>query len=208
MNIFKRHRILCLLLFLLLLVGCATEDNIGASVMVEGDLAYFSDMSPEEREERCKDKIVQVSGVVSYVGRSLLYIGDRIDGGITVVCYLSDETAADFVKAGDYVTVRGTCTTCLETNITMSHCLLIGIADLEVTDHEETSRNPDTTESVETERDIEAETTPGGERLVWIPTKGGTKYHTKADCSNMQGPRQVTLEEAVSEGFTACKRCH
>lgn len=44
--------------------------------------------------------------------------------------------------------------------------------------------------------------------MVWIPTNGGTKYHTHAGCSNMNNPVQVTQSEAESRGFTACKRCH
>lgn len=47
-----------------------------------------------------------------------------------------------------------------------------------------------------------------GENLVWIPTNGGTKYHSKSGCSNMKNPIQVTLETAVANGFTPCKRCH
>ena len=47
-----------------------------------------------------------------------------------------------------------------------------------------------------------------GENLVWIPTNGGTKYHTNAKCCNMKNPIQVTLETALANGFTPCKRCH
>lgn len=47
-----------------------------------------------------------------------------------------------------------------------------------------------------------------GENLVWIPTNGGTKYHTSAKCCNMKNPIQVTLETALTNGFTPCKRCH
>lgn len=46
------------------------------------------------------------------------------------------------------------------------------------------------------------------EAKVWIPTKGGTKYHTRANCSNMIDPEQVTKAEAELKGFTPCKRCH
>ncbi len=46
------------------------------------------------------------------------------------------------------------------------------------------------------------------EELVWIPTKGGTKYHTRSNCSNMDDPDQVTEEEAIRLGFEPCKRCH
>lgn len=44
--------------------------------------------------------------------------------------------------------------------------------------------------------------------LVWIPTNGGTKYHSKSSCYNMKDPIQVTQAEAVSRGFEPCKRCH
>lgn len=44
--------------------------------------------------------------------------------------------------------------------------------------------------------------------LVWVPTKGGKKYHSYSTCSGMEGPMQVTVEHATSLGFTACKRCH
>lgn len=44
--------------------------------------------------------------------------------------------------------------------------------------------------------------------MVWIPTNGGTKYHSRSSCSNMENPAKVTLDEAQSRGFTACKRCH
>lgn len=47
-----------------------------------------------------------------------------------------------------------------------------------------------------------------GKNLVWIPTNGGTKYHTNAKCCNMKNPIQVTLETALANGFTPCKRCH
>lgn len=46
------------------------------------------------------------------------------------------------------------------------------------------------------------------ETMVWIPTKGGTKYHTNSSCSNMDGPAYVSLSEATARGFTPCKRCH
>lgn len=45
------------------------------------------------------------------------------------------------------------------------------------------------------------------EEMVWIPNSG-SKYHSKAGCSNMENPQQVTKSEAESLGFTPCKRCH
>ena len=46
------------------------------------------------------------------------------------------------------------------------------------------------------------------EEMVWIPTKGGTKYHSRSSCSNMNDPDHVTLSEAQRRGFDACKKCY
>lgn len=46
------------------------------------------------------------------------------------------------------------------------------------------------------------------ERLVWIPTNGGSKYHSKSSCSGMDGPIQVTISEAEKQGFTPCGKCY
>ena len=51
-------------------------------------------------------------------------------------------------------------------------------------------------------------TTATSERMVWIPTRGGTKYHKTNTCSNMIEPYDVTVSEAVRLGFTPCKRCY
>ena len=46
------------------------------------------------------------------------------------------------------------------------------------------------------------------ESMVWIPTNGGTKFHSKSSCSKMIDPEQVTKSEAIRRGFDACKKCH
>lgn len=47
-----------------------------------------------------------------------------------------------------------------------------------------------------------------GSNLVWVPTNGGTKYHSYSGCSNMDDPIQVPKGTAERNGFTPCKRCH
>ena len=47
----------------------------------------------------------------------------------------------------------------------------------------------------------------GGNGTVWIPTDGGTKYHSKATCSGMYNPEQVTEKEAINKGFAKCGKC-
>ena len=46
------------------------------------------------------------------------------------------------------------------------------------------------------------------EKMVWIPTNGGTKYHKKSTCSGMIDPQKVTQSEAEHQGFTPCGRCY
>lgn len=48
----------------------------------------------------------------------------------------------------------------------------------------------------------------GSANLVWIPTKGGKKYHSHSSCSGMKEPQQVTEETAIARGFSACKKCY
>lgn len=45
------------------------------------------------------------------------------------------------------------------------------------------------------------------EVLVWISATG-SKYHSRASCSNMKNPSQVTLEQAQALGLTPCKKCY
>lgn len=49
--------------------------------------------------------------------------------------------------------------------------------------------------------------TEARENMVWIPNSGA-KYHSRAGCSNMDNPREVTEREAKAMGYTPCKRCH
>lgn len=67
----------------------------------------------------------------------------------------------------------------------------------------EEASSPETSENSD---DPDAST--NNDNLVWIPTKGGTKYHRSEDCSNMNGPRQVTIEEAEALGYSPCKKCY
>lgn len=43
--------------------------------------------------------------------------------------------------------------------------------------------------------------------MVWIP-QSGSKYHSKAGCSNMKNPSQVSKDEAINAGYEPCKRCY
>ena len=44
--------------------------------------------------------------------------------------------------------------------------------------------------------------------MVWIPTNGGHRYHSKSSCSGMIDPECVPLDQAEALGFTPCGRCY
>lgn len=44
--------------------------------------------------------------------------------------------------------------------------------------------------------------------LVWIPTNGGKKYHSRSSCSGMKNPDSVSVEYAEAHGYTPCKKCY
>ena len=46
------------------------------------------------------------------------------------------------------------------------------------------------------------------EQMVWIPTKGGQRYHSNSSCSGMEDPAYVTITEAKNKNFTPCGRCY
>lgn len=45
------------------------------------------------------------------------------------------------------------------------------------------------------------------EETVYISSTG-SKYHSNPNCSGMNNPTSISLEDAKSRGYTACKRCY
>lgn len=47
------------------------------------------------------------------------------------------------------------------------------------------------------------------EAIVYIAGSGdGTKYHSNPNCSNMKNPVSISISEAQSQGYEACKKCY
>ena len=44
-------------------------------------------------------------------------------------------------------------------------------------------------------------------QMVWI-SDSGKKYHSHSGCSNMKNPHCISIDEAKSMGYSACKRCY
>ena len=43
--------------------------------------------------------------------------------------------------------------------------------------------------------------------MVYIPTDGGSKRHSRPECSGMYDPRKVSIRNAAALGFEPCKKC-
>ena len=86
-----------------------------------------------------------------------------------------------------------------------SHIAITKPSEVAATKPSSEATNPGSEPTTPT--DSSQNTSPTDE-MVWIPTKGGTKYHRTATCSGMDGPRQVTKTEAGHLGFDACKKCY
>ena len=43
--------------------------------------------------------------------------------------------------------------------------------------------------------------------MVWY-VDGGSRYHRNSNCSNMENPKQISLDDAKKMGLTPCKRCY
>jgi len=76
-----------------------------------------------------------------------------------------------------------------------------------------TTNKPNSTKNTTTTKTTTKSTTKIStqkhETMVWIPTKGGEKYHSRSDCCNMIDPDYVSLSEAISRGFyDPCGICH
>lgn len=48
---------------------------------------------------------------------------------------------------------------------------------------------------------------PDEDGTVWVPVRGGKKYHKKSECSGMIDPVWVNIPHATELGYTACMKC-
>lgn len=74
----------------------------------------------------------------------------------------------------------------------------------EATPSENYDEPQSTEEYIESTQDVQQQ-----EEMVWIAGSGnGTKYHCDSSCSNMSNPVQISLADAQTRGYEACKRCY
>ena len=106
--------------------------------------------------------------------------GTCITPGVCAVCHATDTNTADHTWIDATCQQRKTCELCGEETGEIADCLY------------------ESGKCVYCEAD---------EPLVWIP-RTGEKYHSAPNCSGMDDPTEVTLSEAVDQGFDACSKCY
>ena len=96
-----------------------------------------------------------------------------------------------------------------ESDNSMSDDVETVVTDSELVESDDLTTDSDTSTINDGETTVSDSITSDDEKeeMVWIPSTG-SKYHSKSSCSNMDSPRQVSLEEALKQGYTACKKCH
>ncbi len=53
-----------------------------------------------------------------------------------------------------------------------------------------------------------ATSVPTGNGVYIAGSGNGTKYHSSPYCSNMNNPIAISLDDAMAQGYTPCKKCH
>ena len=48
---------------------------------------------------------------------------------------------------------------------------------------------------------------PQSSTMVWV-TSSGKKYHSSSSCSNMKSPYQISKQDAINSGRSACSKCY
>lgn len=62
---------------------------------------------------------------------------------------------------------------------------------------------------IEAQRQAQIQQQQQNETTVYIAGSGdGTKYHSNPNCSNMKNPVAISISEAQSRGYGACKKCY
>ena len=227
--------LILLVAMLFCFVGCE-EGSTSVEIVESGDVAYFAAMDSDRRNE-LKGEYIELTGEVYAVYKTLksVRIGRLLLDDFYFDCEFADESVYETIEEDSVITIRGKVKYAYSSNMTLTECVIVEKDQPETTEptEKQTESTKATTEPTKATTATEAtqkptETTPvvpatiatessttkpteaptQSEVMVWIPTNGGTKYHSKSTCSQMQDPEHVTITEAQNRGFDPCGRCY
>lgn len=118
--------------------------------------------------------------------------------------------------SGSQLPAETTPTTIPETTVAVTETTVPETTELVIETTETVTEPPETViettetviETTETVTEATTQPTEPTEEMVWIPTGGGTKYHSRSSCSNMSNPAHVPISQAIARGFGPCGRCY
>lgn len=161
-----------------------SAENANKSNLITGT-RYFNTEGMLPFENMVADYIKETNNHVAYRVTPVFEGNDLLCKGVQIEAYSVEDN-------GKGISFNVFCYN-VQPGITINYAT----GDSSSTSNQESSSLPVVSEKEETQ----------GE-MVWIPTKGGTKYHSRSNCSNMIDPEYVSKESAISQGFEACKRCY
>lgn len=231
----KKFRMLLAVLCTLSFSACGSSDDNQAIdgnfiEIVISDTAIFSETTEYYSEtDTISETEIDVSDTIQEIQETEDAVADDVSETIiteTVILETGEITAA-------YTTLETTCsvtetaenvkTTVNESAYETDNTSVLN--EIQYTESCETTANTVANETVTAANDTAAEKNTSSIKtnaatvvvpdesesegnLVWVPTNGGKKYHTKSSCSQMIDPIQVSLETAEENGYTPCGRCY
>lgn len=137
-----------------------------------------------------------------------IYSLEISDNDIATVDYSNDIATVHFVSEGTS-DISFTANDEIESNVTT-----ITVTDREAeeqrrleAEEEKARKEAEEDAKKDAEKKAEAERQESQEPMVWIPSSG-SKYHSRAGCSNMENPTEVPVSEAKARGYEPCGRCY
>lgn len=180
------------------------------------DVKSYADVPYAQATSQPAGQQITITGTPNYSAvtsdKTMTYFGfDTADGVWYVSVALKSFDAFKAAAPAQQMTLYGTYAGTLEANgmpilSIQSGAVKLGDKISETADLYAAGQKTLTAQKKSEASTAEAGTKKGEQ--VWIPTNGGTKYHSRSNCSNMKDPIQVDLADAEARGFTPCKKCH
>lgn len=174
-----------LLLISTLITGCADKEliasQIGQPIIYSGTLEDYKNIDLEIRKETYDKKHIEVSGIATDVGYTLLKIGDDKEYHMEFSCTFENEIEG--IEEGDIVKVHGVCDGCFDDTMFLYGCELTEIVE----SVSETETSSDAQEKIETDTEAESESIESTER-------------------NTEEKNKATEEEIISQETAATEK--
>lgn len=194
---FKLKIFSVLLLATMMLSGCndgIVKEHINEPIAESGDLQYYMDMGYDARNERCKEKHIEVSGEIKDEGTgTYIEIGSKKEDDFYVTCWFDEEQ--DQLEEGDYLTLDGVCVYSFNDEMVVKGCTITEFLDADSSESEVAQKETESqiamvTETIELESESEetitvvetetaAQTQPSTEvtlSVADIPAYSGNPY--------------------------------